>query len=512
MQIYKKNHPICDWIEGNLKCSNRVARFAGKPVRLLQWQKDIIWKVWPKKKQRTIEEVLIDTARKTGKTEFLAYIICCLLFSEDCPDPWPVHWKHSSATLLQSKIIFQMLKSIIINSRLKADIKEQGEIYPKDNENSFEILSGRDNSKQGLNFSHASNDEADQTDLNTIQLLEGGMAMADCPLMFYLTNAPEDQSSWIKQKIDYAREIKQGKRKVDKRFLGIIYETKRKEAEDFKNPAVWKKANPSLGYLVKESWYEKQLKGIEQMPAKLVNFKRLHLGFHSYQTDANWISPELIKPMPKDIKQNELVWYGGIDLSTSKDLTSFCLVSEDTQGNLYVKNYNWIPRAKLIQRQDRDAKVVDQFLKGKEKNLFISKSETINLQSVENKIMEIQETEGLTLDRIGVDRVKHAVFSKEFSNTFELLSFSQQPTQFTSPILYFEDKILKGKVYLEDNNRLFRWSMSNVRLQDDLKSPVRMFYKKKSREAIDPLVACVMGVGVLLKYNKSEGFPKLWKL
>ena len=237
----------------------------------MDWQKDIIWKIWPKCGQRVIEEVLIDTCRKTGKTEFLAYIITYVLFADDNFEDWPAHWLHSSHTLKQSRIIFEMLKSVIKNSRLKADIKEVGEIYPTDNENSFVYLSGNEDSKLGLNATHASCDESDRVDFNTYQTLEGSIALANKPLFFLLTNAPDDPSSWIKQKIDLGRSIKRDKKvRKYKTFYPVIYETSKRDS--FKDPATWQKANPSLGYLIKDDWYKKQIATVANIPAKLTNF------------------------------------------------------------------------------------------------------------------------------------------------------------------------------------------------------------------------------------------------
>ena len=509
-----KNHEVVLWIEKNLRCSNRTSRFNAKKVKLMPWQIELINQIWIKKNNkytRQVEEILIDTCRKTGKTEFVAYLICYLLFARECQEPRPIHYKHASPTFIQSKIIFEMLKSIIINSPTlvsneQIDIKLEGEVHNHENECSFEILSGKVKTKQGLNFSHGSVDESDFLENDALELLEGSMALSEKPFMIYLTNAPEEKKGFIVDKIEYGRKVAKGEVK-DKTFLPFIKEITEKEAENYKSPRVWEKANPSFGYLVKPQFYNKMIKGIKNQPSKLINFKRLFLGLHSYQSSASWVSPDVIQSVSPNEIPRGLSWYGGLDMSTSNDITSFVLVAEEN-NKLYIRNYNFIPRAKLEKREDRNSKAVKGFLKTQDKNLFISQEETIDIAFVEKKILEIKERDELKFKHIGVDRVKHTYFSRTFDKKFNLLAFSQQPTQFTAPIIYLEDMLLKRRVVLEEN-KLFLWSLGNVRMGNPLASPARMFYKKKSLEAIDPIVATAMACGVLMKLYSNNRIPKL---
>ena len=492
-----KQHKVINWIEKNLKCSNRVARFAGKPVKLLPWQKKDIKKLFTPKGQRTkVQEYLIDHPRKTGKTEYISYIILYMLYNYSS-----LHWVHSAPLAIQSNILSKMLFSVVKNSKLPWERMPAAEPYLElPNGNTYTETSGQADSKQGLNIYGFSLDEADKTNLMTYELLEGSCAIQDEPLSILLCNAPEDKTSWLVDKIDYGRKVNSGEIK-DKTILANIVETTEAEAEDYQNPKVWHKANPSMPILTKPAFYHKMIKGLKKQPAKLVNFQRLFLGLHNYQSSDNWISPELVQSVPSEAIPKHLDWFAGLDMSTVKDLTSLSLFAEEN-NKFYIRNYNFIPRRKLIERQDRDTQKVKDFLKGENKNLFVSPDESIEIDWIEKMILAIKERDGLSFRTLGIDRVKHAYFSKQFERKFELLSFSMQPTQFTSPIIFLEENFLKKKIYLADGNPVWLWSLSNVVLGNPLASPVRFFHKSKSREAIDPIVATGLASGVYLKkYN-----------
>ena len=497
----KESHPVINWIESSLKCSNRMPRYAAKPVVLMGWQKKIIRKVWPESRKfvRRAEDILILTGKKTGKTEFGAYLASYILFAPDNVEPQPVHWKHTAPTLIQSEYFDRILKEIIKNSDLPAKVlAERIEIEGR---NSYEMLSGEGASKQGLNYTHGSIDEAAEFRDPSGHFLDG-QAMQDRPFSLYLSNPPENPENFLSHLIP---------KKESARLIKFVIKTSKKDAENFKSPAVWRKSNPSLGVITPLKTYQKKVKDIALKPAELVNFQRLWLCHHSYRTTANWVSPGLVKSVRERQIPKDLVWYGGIDLSTSKDLTSFCLVSEDDSGRLYVRNWNWIPRQALQRREDRNTKAVKTFLAGREKNLFVTKGETVDLGEIEDFILSLKEK--YPFSRCGVDRVKHSFFDKSFrSKEIEFLSFSQQPTQFTAPIIYLEEKILKGQCHVANGNPVWLWGLSNVRLKDAMQSPVRMFYKTACADAIDPVVASAMGTGLLMKYKDTEGMPTVWEL
>ena len=506
------NHPVILWIETNLRCDNRTKRFAGKKVKITDWQKDLIHKVWPASNnfQRIVEEILICHCRKDGKTAFLSFLYCYFLFAKDSLEGLS-HIKHASPSMIQSKILFQIIISVIKNSKLPADILKDGEVKPKGNERTFEILSGEMGTKQGLNFDILGCDESDKTDFNMVDMLQGGQALADPPLSIFLTNPPEQRTSWIVPKIDYGRKVLSGEVKDDS-FVASIYESTQAEANDYKNPAVWRKANPSFKTITPESYYIREIKKIKNTPEKLPNWQRLFLGCHSYANAESWLSPERVKPIPKEVDLKKLKWIGGLDGATTRDIVSFVLLSQDASGNLYIKAFNWIPLGAFQRREDRNIKQIKRFLKHKDKSLFISDHEAVTFQEISDKISEIRK-QGYRFSKVGVDRSRHILWHNEIKcHGIEYLAFSTQKQQQDALISFLENQIIHGKVFIDpESEAIFKWSMSNTRMGKNppAQTPCKYFQKTASKDSIDTIMGTLFATGVLMKDRPKRLMPSV---
>ena len=133
----------------------------------------------------------------------------------------------------------------------------------------------------------------------------------------------------------------------------------------------------------------------------------------------------------------------------------------------------------------------------------------MSFKEVLDKMFELRD-QGYDFNKVAVDRIKQAFWDYSLdTGDFELLSVNQSPLFFTAPIMTMEDKAIKGRAYLIDNNPVFKWAVGNARLRDPIKSPYRMFMKTASLDAIDPLIAATQAAAVFLKYRETGGFPQL---
>ena len=86
------------------------------------------------------------------------------------------------------------------------------------------------------------------------------------------------------------------------------------------------------------------------------------------------------------------VCYGGLDLSSTTDLTSFCLVfpPEDEEGKYYVRPYFWLPEETLDLRVRRDHVNYDVwekqgYIQTTEGNIWVSGSISVRLHSTDGE-------------------------------------------------------------------------------------------------------------------------------
>ena len=138
-----------------------------------------------------------------------------------------------------------------------------------------------------------------------------------------------------------------------------------KDTDDWTDVKVWKKANPSLGITVGIDKVKAACESARQNPAEENAFRQLRLN--------QWVK-QAIRWMPMDkwdacafpVQPDELkgrVCYGGLDLSSTTDITAFVLVfpPQDEADNYVVLPYFWIPEENVSLRVRRDHVMYDQW-------------------------------------------------------------------------------------------------------------------------------------------------------
>src|SRR5699024_6824493 len=128
------------------------------------------------------------------------------------------------------------------------------------------------------------------------------------------------------------------KRKIDPTFYPVIYGAD--ESDDWTDPKVWKKANPSLGITVGIDKVKAACESAKQNPAEENAFRQLRLN--------QWVK-QAVRWMPMDrwdkcafaVNEEDLrgrVCYGGLDLSSSIDISAFVFVFLRLYDDDYIIN------------------------------------------------------------------------------------------------------------------------------------------------------------------------------
>lgn len=108
----------------------------------------------------------------------------------------------------------------------------------------------------------------------------GGLASRPEGFVVYLSTMPDEQPAGIfKQKLDYARAVRDGK-VVDPQFLGLLYEFPQKYIDDelYLDPDNWYITNPNLGASVSVKFLKREFKKAEdEGKEELQDFTAKHL-------------------------------------------------------------------------------------------------------------------------------------------------------------------------------------------------------------------------------------------
>ena len=175
------------------------------------------------------------------------------------------------------------------------------------------------------------------------------------PLYFLITTAGTDTNSICYETHQKAVDILEG-RKKDSTFYPVIYGAEMDE--DWTDPKVWKKANPSLGETIGMDKVKAACESARQNPGEENSFRQLRLNQWVKQA-VRWMPMEKWDACAFPVDPEELegrVCYGGLDLSSTTDLTCFCLVfpPEDESEPYYILPYYWLPEETLLLRVNRD--------------------------------------------------------------------------------------------------------------------------------------------------------------
>ena len=150
------------------------------------------------------------------------------------------------------------------------------------------------------------------------------------PLYFLITTAGADTNSICYETHQKAKDILEG-RKIDPTFYPVIYGAD--ESDDWTDPKVWKKANPSLGITV----------GIDKVRAALrrapnrIPARRIPSGSCGSTSGSNrpsagcrWRNGTPAHSRSTKMTLKGAFCYGGLDLSSTTDITAFVLVFPPT--------------------------------------------------------------------------------------------------------------------------------------------------------------------------------------
>ena len=193
-------------------------------------------------------------------------------------------------------------------------------------------------------------------------MINGAGAARKQPLNFIITTAGSDKTSICYDVHQKALDVMEG-RKIDPTFYPAVF-CADEEKDDWRDPAVWRKVNPSWGKIVDEEYYQRFYENAKDDPALEMQFRQFFLCQWTSST-RRWL------PMDRYALGNAplsdltgRVCFGGLDLASSDDIAAFVLVfpPEDIHDEYYVLPFFWIPRDNLERRVRKDKVPYDKWL------------------------------------------------------------------------------------------------------------------------------------------------------
>ena len=267
----------------------------------------------------------------------------------------------AAADRQQATIVFDVAADMVrmcpaLNKRVKILASQKRLIYQPTN-SFYQVLSAEAYSKHGFNIHGVVFDELHtQPNRKLFDVMTKGSGDARMqPLYFLITTAGDDTHTICYEVHQKAKDILEG-RKIDKTFYPVIYGAE--ENDDWTDEEIWKKANPSLGITVGIDKVRDACESARQNPAEENAFRQLRLNQWVKQA-VRWMPMEKWDLCAFQVNAESLegrVCYGGLDLSSTTDLTAFvlCFPPEDEDDKYIIIPYFWLPEETLDLRVRRD--------------------------------------------------------------------------------------------------------------------------------------------------------------
>ena len=481
--------------------------WAGKPFELIDWQERIIRDLFGVLKPngyRQFNTAYIEIPKKNGKSE-LAAAVALLLTCGDGEERAEVYG--CAADRQQAAIVFDVAADMVrmcpaLNKRVKILTSQKRIVYTPTN-SFYQVLSAEAYSKHGFNIHGVVFDELHtQPNRKLFDVMTKGSGDARMqPLYFLITTAGTDTNSICYEQHQKAQDILEG-RKIDKTFYPVIYGAP--DDADWTSPEVWKNSNPSLGETIGMDKVEAACESAKQNPGEENAFRQLRLNQWVKQT-VRWMPMHKWDACKVDFDESLLegrVCYGGLDLSSTTDITAFVLVFPPTDegDHYYILPYFWLPEETLDLRVRRDHVPYD--LWQRQGFLMTTEGNVVHYGFIENFIDELGTR--FNIREIAFDRWGAVQMSQNLEGLgFTLVQFGQGYRDMSPPTKELMKLTLEQKI-AHNGHPVLRWNMDNIFIKRDPAGNIKPD-KEKSTEKIDGTVATIMALDRAIRCGCNSG-------
>lgn len=292
-------------------------------------------------------------------------------------------------------------------------------------------------------------------------------------------------------------------RKHDATFYPCVYGAA--ENEDWTSPDVWAKANPSLGVTIDIEKVKAACESAKQTPAEENSFRQLRLNQWTKQA-TRWLSVLKWDACKVDFDESDLegrVCYGGLDLSSTTDLTAFVLTfpPETDDDKFFVLPYFWLPEETIDLRVRRDHVPYDMWERGRFLN--VTEGNVVHYGAIESFIAQLGEK--FNIREIAFDRWNATYLTQrlEGEHGFTMVQFGQGFASMSAPTKEFEKLVLERRI-AHNGHAILRWNIDNIIIRRDAADNIKID-KAKSTEKVDGAVALVMSLARAIFYDGKQG-------
>ena len=479
----------------------------GKKFELMDWQEQIIRDIFGTVREdgyRQFSVAYVEIPKKNGKSE-IAAAIALLLLCGDGEQRAEVYG--CAADRDQASIVFDVAADMVAQNpalakRIKV-LKAKKRLVYEPTSSFYQVLSSEAHSKHGFNVHGVVFDELHtQPNRELFDVMTKGSGDArKQPLYFLITTAGTDTHSVCYEQHQKAKDIIEG-RKHDPTFYPVIYGIE--DDDDWTDPEVWKKANPSLGETIGIDKVIAACNSAKETPGEENAFRQLRLNQWVKQS-VRWMPMQKWDACDFPVNPKALegrVCYGGLDLSSTTDITSFVLVFPpiDEDDKYQVLPYFWVPEETLALRVRRDRVPYDIWQK--QGHLMTTEGNVVHYDFIEHFIDELGQK--YNIREIAFDRWGAVQMSQNLEGLgFTMAQFGQGFRDMSPPTKELMRLVLNQQI-AHGGHPVLRWNVDNIFIRRDPAGNIKAD-KEKSTERIDGAIAMIMALDRAVRGGVDSG-------
>lgn len=480
---------------------------AGEPFFLQPWQAFTVCNVFGFTDTdgfRRFTKCLLTVGRKNGKSTFAAAVMLYMTIA----DGEPAAECYTAATKLeQSRIIFDEAYRMAEDSDLKEELRmanNRSSMHITFGRSTLKPLTSQDKTLDGLNPHACAIDEyhAHRND-NLFNVLLTGMGARRQPLMFTVTTAGFDKQSPARKYQDYCEKVLRGQLD-DPNTWALIYTID--PDDDWKDEAVWQKANPNWGVSVFPKKLRQDFREALEMGHKEVEFKTKYLNVWTdsaiaWISDKDWMrgaesfTPDELKDLP---------CYAGLDLASTGDFTAFIRLY-DAGEKMYLLPTFFIPEDTATKRTDGTGDAIREWVRAG--LIHTTPGNVTDYRYIVDYITQCHAQH--PIQSIAFDDWNSTQPVAELMEQgLNMAKFRQGYRSMSAPTKEIERLAKSGRI-IHGGNPVFRWQMGNVMITQDPALNVKID-KAKSGDKVDGPVALAMAIGEWMDSKMREKPAEFW--
>lgn len=446
---------------------------------------------------RIIRKLYVEVSRKNGKSTLLGGLGLYLTGGDGEQGAQVIA---AATTRDQAGFVFNPIKELVTKSAaLKQHFRHVGfKVLHARTGSYLQVISNVADAQHGANIHGGLIDELHVHKTPTmVEVIESGTGSRSQPLIAIITTADENKTNSI---------YDQRRGKIEQLAKGLIKEPAQygviwcaEVDDDPFDEATWRKANPGYGISPTKAYMRAAAESARNTPTELPKFQRLHLGVR--------IS-ELVKWLPldkydatgqliDDVEWQGMRCHGGLDLSTTSDLTAFVLRGRDAERGHPFRALHWLPEERIRPLEKLTSQPLARWVR--EGWIKTTEGNVVDHEQVAADIIADLETLGVECATIAFDPWNSSTVVRRLEDAgYQVVPVRQGYATLSAPSKSIERLVVgstpEHPLMRTGGNPVMRWMADCVEIRTDDNGNIKPVKpdRVKSAKRIDGWVAAIM--------------------